>query len=167
MVLVKNVSADTLGLSGKCSIACVPVFLYTHTMTAAPADLLLISADLKGRQICPLVLGLILFIMYCATPSKAVFDSSKTRAVTVNQEYRLASQELRIYLVEVACRGKGRWREGRGQPHWARVKNQLDKNSHWLGNNFKFFWAFLLSLAWDFSLFEAAPEDMSESASLG
>ena len=94
--MVKNVSADTLGLSGKRSNACVPVFLYTNTMPVAPVDSLLIYAGLKGRRICLLVLGLILLIIYCTTLSKAVFDFSKTRAMTVNQEYHLASRKLRI-----------------------------------------------------------------------
>lgn len=62
----------------------------------APVDSLLIYIGLKGRRIHPLVLGLILLIIYCTTLSKAVFDFSKTRAMAVNQDYHLASQELRI-----------------------------------------------------------------------
>lgn len=62
-----------------------------------PVDSLWICIGLKGRRVSLLVLEfLILPIIYCTSLSKAAFDFSKAREMSNNQEYHLASQELRI-----------------------------------------------------------------------
>lgn len=103
----------------------VSVFLYVNTMPVDPVDSLLIYVDLKGRRICPLVLGRILLIVYDTTLSKAVFDFCETRALTVSHGYPLASQELRIELVEVAHGGKWRWREQVLRNRWTSTFTDL------------------------------------------
>ena len=113
---MKNISADTQGLSGNGSNAYVPVFLDINIMPVAPVDSLLLYTGLEGRRICLLLLGLRLLVICCATLSQAAFDFTEASAVMLNQEHHPASQELRVSLVEVARRGKRRWSEGRVQP---------------------------------------------------
>lgn len=62
-MMVKNVSTDTLGLSGKHSNTRVLLCLYSNTMPVISLDSLLVYLGLKGRRVSLLVLEVLEFLI--------------------------------------------------------------------------------------------------------